>query len=240
MIYRWAAARPFQGEETRNVRGLRDRETERWEEENRTCPQWEQTQSQPKRSPVCQWEKTLSEWGNKTSRHINFWPQFDCKLPPQPGARHSRGGEQHRFKWHLGRKTKKLCAGSHWIISPASYGKFSVQTTARFNVQVSWLWVIVPITEQVTPAGSAMRCFGKMRWMEAAGAGEQALNRSKTRAHLSLSCTVLQKLEREEEKMGNDLNLYQFIFNRRKNFFTVRVVKHWHPLGWWVLHPWKH
>lgn len=30
------------------------------------------------------------------------------------------------------------------------------------------------------------------------------------------------------------LNLYQLILNRRKNFFIVRAVKHWHPERWWV------
>lgn len=186
----------------REMWGLGDRETKRWEEENRMCPQWEQTEFQPKWSPVCRWEKTLSEWSNKTSRHINFWPQFDCKLPPQPGASHSRGGEQHRFKWHLGRKPKKLCAGSHWIISPASYGKFSGQTTARFNVQVNWLRLIVPVTELLRASLSVpWGTLDKQDGWQQQEQERELQTRSKSRARLSLSCTVLLKLRREEEKV---------------------------------------
>lgn len=45
------------------------------EKGKKTCPQWEETEFQQKRPPMCYYEKTLSEQSNKTPRHIHFWPQ---------------------------------------------------------------------------------------------------------------------------------------------------------------------
>lgn len=55
---------------------------------------------------------------------------------------------------------------------------------------------------QATPAGSAMRCFGKMRWMEAAGA-EQALNQEQKQSSFKslLHCAAKAWEERREGVM---------------------------------------